>query len=71
MSILTSVNHLGVIPFEVECGLPFFFKEFFFKKSQITQFLLTKVVNYPPLVGVMFHGVHNHVYSHGTSPCCP
>jgi hypothetical protein len=56
------------IPFSIECGLPFFFKGFFFKKLWITHFLLTKVVDYPPLVGVIFHNVCNHVYIHGRSP---
>jgi hypothetical protein len=48
--------------FEIECGLPILFTEFFFKKSRITHFLLIEVVDYPPLVGVIFHSVHNHVY---------
>ncbi len=58
------------ISFRIECGLPFFFKGIFFKKSQITHFLLTKVVDYPPLVHVIFDNVC-HVYIHGRSPCCP
>jgi hypothetical protein len=51
--------------------LPLFFKGKVFKKSRIIHFLLTKVVDYPPLVGVIFHDVRNHVYIHGKSLCCP
>jgi hypothetical protein len=46
---------------------PYFLKEIFSRSCK----LLTKVMDYPPLIGVIFHGVHNHVYIHGRSPYYP
>ncbi len=52
------------------CAITHFFKGKVFFKSQITHFLLIEVMDYPPLVGVIFHNVH-YVYIHGRNPCCP
>ncbi len=68
--IFAFINHLGVIfLLEFKCGLPFFFKGKDFKKSRITHFLLTEVVDYPPLVGVIVHDVHDYI--HGRNPRYP
>jgi len=68
MSIFTSINHLRVrFLLELNVDYLFFSKEKFSRNCR----LLTKVVDYPPLVGVIFHNVHNHVYIHGRSPYYP
>jgi len=71
MFIFAFINYLRV-RFLLELNVDYpSFSNFFFKKSQITHFLLIKVMDYSPLVGVIFHNVHIHVYIHGRSLCYP
>jgi hypothetical protein len=62
MYIFAFINHLKIKLFlELNVEYPFF-QGFFFEKLRITHFLLIEVMDYPCLVGVIFHSVHNHVY---------